>query len=250
MPEAPANESLMQAKPAAQGNSNNRIACIKIWCAAQKLLDTEFRLVKMALLQCTMHFHPIFLPRRILMFPNQDQISSAAKANFETQLGAVTEMVNKAFASIAQLVELNVNAAKTTLEKSSATAQQLLAAKDPQEFFAVSAAQTQPNAESAIAYSRNLASIASSAQAEFARAAEAQIAETTRKVTALIDDIAKNAPPGSENAIAMLKTTIANANAAYAQLKQTTDAMGANVSNAVNQFAQQAEKAAPRAPKK
>jgi phasin family protein len=187
------------------------------------------------------------------MFPNQDSISNAAKANFETQLAAVTELTNKAFASIAQLVELNVNAAKTTLEKSTATAQQLMAAKDPQEFMAVSAAQTQPNAESAIAYGRNLASIASAAQAEFARAAEAQIAETTRKVSALIDDIAKNAPPGSENAIAMLKASVANANAAYEQLtkttRQATDAMGANMNNVVSQFSQAAEKVTPR-PKK
>jgi len=187
------------------------------------------------------------------MFPNQDQISSTAKANFETQLAAVTELTNKAFASIAQLVELNVNAAKSTLEKSTAAAQQLMAAKDPQEFFSLSAAQSQPNAENAIAYSRNLASIASAAHAEFTRAAEAQIAETTRKVTALIDDIAKNAPPGSENAIAMLKASISNANAAYEQLtrttKQATDAMGANMSNAVSQFSQAAENVAARTKK-
>ena len=78
----------------------------------------------------------------------------------------------------------------------------------------------------------------------------AQIAETTRKVTALIDDIVKNAPPGSENAVAILKTAIANANAAYEQLKNTTrqasDTMGANVTNVVNQFSQAAEKATGR----
>ena len=186
------------------------------------------------------------------MFPNNDQISNAAKANFDQQIAAVTELTNKAFASIAQLVELNVNAAKASLEQSSATAQRLMAAKDPQEFFAVST-QNPPSAETAIAYSRNLASIASNAQAEFTRAAEAQIAETTRKVTALIEDIAKNAPPGSENAIAILKTAIANANAAYEQLTKTTrqaaDTMNANATNVVNQFSQAAEKASGRAKK-
>lgn len=68
------------------------------------------------------------------MFPNNDQLSNAAKANFDAQIAAITELTNKAFSSIAQLVELNVNAAKASLEQSTATAQRLMAAKDPQEF--------------------------------------------------------------------------------------------------------------------
>jgi phasin family protein len=218
------------------------------------------------MLHCTIDFPPalgqldvsalfssfISITRRIHMFPNQDQISNAAKANFDAQIAAITDLTNKALASVAQLVELNVNTARASLEQSTQTAQRLMAAKDPQEFFALST-QNPPNPETAIAYSRNLASIASTAQAEFARTAEAQIAETTRKVTALIDDIAKNAPPGSENAIAILKTAISNANAAYEQLtkttRQATDTMGANVTNAVNQFSQAAEQAAGRAKK-
>ena len=183
------------------------------------------------------------------MFPNNDQLSNASKATFDAQIASITELTNKAFSSIAQLVELNVNAAKASLEQSTATAQRLMAVKNPQEFFALST-QNPPSAETAIAYSRNLASIATAAQAEFNRTAEAQIAETTLKVTALIDDIAKNAPPGSGNAIAILKSAIANANAAYEQLKNTTrqasDTMGANVTNVVNQFSETAEKATGR----
>jgi phasin family protein len=193
--------------------------------------------------------HYVFHIKEIQMFSNNDQLSNAAKANMDAQVAAITDMTNKAFASIAQLVELNVNAAKASLEQSTATAQRLMAAKDPQEFFALST-QNPPSAETAIAYSRNLASIATAAQAEFSRTAEAQIAETTRKVTALIEDIAKNAPPGSENAIAVLETAITNANAAYEQLKNTTrqasDTMGANVTNVVNQFSEVAGKATGR----
>ena len=106
------------------------------------------------------------------MLPNTDQLSNAAKANFDSQLAAVTELTNKAFSSIAQLVELNVSAAKASLEQSTATAQRLMAAKDPKEFFALST-QNPPSAETAIAYSRNLAAIATAAQAEFSRTAEA-----------------------------------------------------------------------------
>ncbi len=187
------------------------------------------------------------------MFSNKDQFSTAAKIDFESQLAAVTALTNKAFESVAQLVDLSVSAAKASLEHSAAAAQQLLSAKDPQEFFALSAAQTQPNAEKVLAYNRNLASIASTTHAEFAKAAEAQIAETARKVGALVDEVAKNAPAGSENAIALLKSAIGNANASYEQLskstRQATEALEENMAKAVKQFSPVAEKITGRAKK-
>jgi phasin family protein len=187
------------------------------------------------------------------MFTTADQFSAATKANFEQQLATLTNLTNKAFASVAELVELNVSAAKASLENSTAAAQQLLSVKDAQEFFTLSAAQSQPNAEKVLAYSRNLASIASSTQAEFTKAAEAQIAEASRKVTELVDDIAKNAPAGSEKAVALLKTAIDNANASYAQLtknaKQASDALEENLNKVAKQFTQATEKATKAAKK-
>ena len=139
------------------------------------------------------------------------------------------------------------------MEESTINAKQLLSAKDPQEFMALSASQSKPSAEKALAYSRHVAGIASSVQAEFTRAAEAQIAETSRKVAALVDDVSKNAPAGSENVITMMKSVISNANAGFEQLNKTTkqavQTMEANVNSATAQFAQAAEKATTRAKK-
>jgi phasin family protein len=187
------------------------------------------------------------------MFTTADQFSAVTKANFEQQLAALTSLTNKAFESVAQLVDLNVSAAKASLENSTAAAQQLLSVKDAQEFFTLSAAQSQPNAEKVLAYGKSLATIASTTQAEFTKAAEAQIAEASKKVTALVDDIAKNAPPGSEKAVAILKTAIDNANASYAQLtknaKQAADAIEENLTKAAKQFTQAAEKTTKAAKK-
>lgn len=175
-----------------------------------------------------------------------EQFSAATKANFEAQLAMLSTLTAKAFEGVEKVIELNVNAARASLEESSATARQLLSARDPQEFFSLSAAQAQPTAEKAIAYGRHLAGIASSTQAEFAKAAESQIAETTRKVNTLIDEVTKNAPAGSENAVAILKSMIGNANAGYEQLtktaKQAVETIEANVANATSQFTQAAEK--------
>lgn len=181
------------------------------------------------------------------MFPMSEQLSAATKSQIESQLATFNTLTAKAFDSIEKIIELNVNATKASIDESSSAARQLLAAKDPQEFFALTAAQTQPNAEKALAYTRHLAGIASSTQTEFVKAAEAQIAENSRKVSALVDELAKNAPAGSENAIAAFKAILGNANAGYEQFSKTTkqavETIEANVNNATTQFTQAATQA-------
>lgn len=188
------------------------------------------------------------------MFALPEQFSAASKANFEAQLAMMTELTNKAFEGVEKMIDLNLNVAKTSLEESNAAAKQFLAAKDAQEWLSLAAAQAQPNAEKALAYGRHLATIASGVQAEFSKAAEAQIAETSRKVLELVEEISKNAPAGSENAVALVKSAIGNANAGYEQLTKTTkqavEALEANLNNAVSQFTPAAPKAAVRPAKK
>ena len=188
------------------------------------------------------------------MFAIPEQFSNATKANFESQFAIFSSLTAKAFEGMEKLVELNITAAKASLEESSAATRQLLSAKDPQEFFALTAAQAQPTAEKALSYSRQVAAIAAGTQAEFTAAAEQQIAETNRKVVSLVDEVTKNAPAGSENVVAALKASIGNANAGYEQLqktsKQAVQAMETNVNAAVSQFTQAAQNVAPKAGKK
>jgi phasin family protein len=184
------------------------------------------------------------------MFSFQETLSAATKTTLESQLALISSLTNKTFESFEKMVDLNINVAKASLEESAANVQQLLAAKDVQEFFSLSAAQAQPNTEKALAYARHLASIASSAQAEFTKAAETQIAETNRKVIALVEEVSKNAPAGSENAIAFVKSAIGNANAGYEQLskstKQAVETLEGNMNAAANQLSQAATKATSR----
>jgi len=150
---------------------------------------------------------------------------------------------------VEKFVDLNLTAAKASLEESSIATKQLLSAKDPQEFFSLASAQAQPTAEKTIAYGRHLANIAQSTSAEFSKAAETQIAETNRKVISLVEEVSKNAPAGSENAVALFKSAIGNANAGYEQFsktaKQAAESIESNVAQAVNQFSAAAAKVAP-----
>jgi phasin family protein len=184
------------------------------------------------------------------MFTVPEQFSGIARANLESQLAVFTTLTSKAFESMEKVVDLNLNAAKASLEDSANVVQQILSAKDVQEALALTAAQTQPTAAKALAYSRQLAGIATSAQSEFVRAAEEQFTEASRRVSELVDDVSRNAPAGSENVIAIVKSAIGNANAGYEQFskstKQAAEVMEANMNSAVTQFAQVAEKAATR----
>jgi phasin family protein len=178
-----------------------------------------------------------------------EQFSNATKANLEAQFAIFSTLTNKAFEGVEKFVDLNLTAAKASLEESSVTTKQLLAAKDPQEFFSLTAAQAQPTAEKALAYGRHLATIASGTQAEFSKAAEIQIAETNRKVISLVDEVSKNAPAGTENAVALFKSAIGNATAGYEQFtktaKQVAESFESNLASAVNQFQAAAAKVSP-----
>lgn len=175
------------------------------------------------------------------MFPIQDQISVATKSNFEANLALYTSLTNKALESVEKLINLNITAVRASMEESSATTRQILAAKDPQEVISLLTAQTKPNYEKAIAYGSHLANIASSTQAEFTKAAETQIAQVSRKVTELIEEAARNAPAGSEGMVAVVKTAMGNASNGYEQFtktaKQAVEALEANLT-VVSQAAQ------------
>jgi phasin family protein len=185
------------------------------------------------------------------MFSFQEQFSAATKSNLEAQVALMTAFTSKAFESVEKIIDLNMNVAKASLEESATNVQQLLAAKDPQEFFSLSASQAQPNAEKALSYGRHLSAIVSSTQAELTKAAEAQIAENNRKVISLVEEVSKNAPAGTENAVAFFKSALGSASSGYEQLTKTTkqavEAFETNLNSATTQFAQAATKTTSRA---
>lgn len=179
-----------------------------------------------------------------------EQFSAATKANLDAQLAILSTLTSKAFESVEKVVELNLAAAKASFEESNATVKQLISAKDPQDFFSLTAAQAQPNANKATEYVRHLASIISSVQTELTKTTEAHVADTNRKVVALAEEISKNAPAGSENFVALFKSAIGNANASYEQInkstKQAVEVLEANL----NQISQATTKGTSRSSKK
>jgi phasin family protein len=182
-----------------------------------------------------------------------EQFAAVQKANFEALFG----LTNKAFEGIEKLVELNLQVVKSTLAESQENVQRALSVKDAQEFLAVQASLTQPIAEKVLSYGRHVYEIASATQAEFSRVAEAQYEEQNRKVQAFVDNMGKNAPAGSETAVAVMKSAITAANTTYETVhKATKQAVEIAESNfnaaatAATKAAQQAASQASRATRK
>ncbi|QNK71686.1 phasin family protein [Variovorax sp. PAMC26660] len=172
-----------------------------------------------------------------------DQILAAQKANLETLFGLTT----KAFEGVEKLVELNVTASKAALSEAAGTAQAALSVKDAQELLTLQASLFQPLAEKTAAYSRHLYDIAQGTSAEFSKAFEAKAAEAQQAFVGLVDSASKNAPAGSETAVAVLKSAVAAANNAFESVqkavKQASDVAEANF-NAVSTQAVAAAKTA------
>src|SRR6476469_1067786 len=134
-----------------------------------------------------------------------EQVLASQKASVETLFGLTT----KAFEGVEKLVELNVTASKAALAEAAGTTQSILTVKDAQELLALQASMFQPLAEKTAAYSRHLYDIAAGAGAEFGKTFEVQAADAQKKFMAVVDNAARNAPAGSETAVAVFKSAVA-----------------------------------------
>ena len=157
-----------------------------------------------------------------------EQIIAAQKSNLDTLFG----LTAKAFEGVEKLVELNLQVAKAAMGEAAESTQAALSAKDAQELLALQTSLLQPAAEKAAAYSRHLYDIATATTAEMSKAAEATAADAQKKFMSVVDTAVKNAPAGSENAVALVKSAVAAANNAYESVhkasKQAVEVAEAN----------------------
>lgn len=145
-----------------------------------------------------------------------EQLAAAHKANIDTLFG----LTRQALEGVEKLVELNLEATRAALRDAADNAQALLSAKDVQELLQRQAALIQPLAEKAIAYSRQLAEIAARTGGAFAQAAEDQAAQAQHKVQAVVENLSRNAPAGTEPAVQVLRNVVNAATTAMETVQQ------------------------------
>jgi phasin family protein len=181
------------------------------------------------------------------MFFNTERYTSMSKAFFESQLDAFTAVAGIALDGTEKTFTLNMAVARAASDDSLAAVQELLAAKDPQAILSVTTKFLKPNVDKISAYNQHLTEIASAARSEFTKCADTQVAEVQSNVWELVDTIEKNAPEGSEKAIASLKSVVAKGNEGYEKMtsaaKHAIEETDEHVSKASHKFADDVKKA-------
>jgi phasin family protein len=148
-----------------------------------------------------------------------DQLTASQKANAVT-LFALT---NQTFEGFQKLIELNIQVVRSALAESEAYWREALSCKTPEEFLAWRTNLMQPAAERALSYSRQLADIGSSAYAEWGNAVRMQYDHHTSAAQTLVENVARNAPAGTEVATAMLQSVFSTANNACDTARKATE---------------------------
>lgn len=147
-----------------------------------------------------------------------EQIAASQKANVDAAYGLAAKLAE----GVQKLAELNLKTIQSTLAETQQNVLKAFSVKDPQEWFALQAALVAPATEKVQAYSRQLFEIVSATQGELAQIAQTQYEAYNLRVQTLVEDVAKNAPAGSEAAIAGWKQAIGATQTLIETLQKTS----------------------------
>ena len=144
-----------------------------------------------------------------MSFFDSEKLQASQKANLEL----LQQLNSKVLKGFEQVTSLQINTLRTISEESFSNVSKLVDARDPQTFTSVLATIAHPaqQAERVLEYGRQVYDLVSSLQADLAKLGESQVARNTQQVQELVEEIAKNAPAGSESAVAVLKSAVETA---------------------------------------
>ena len=166
------------------------------------------------------------------MYVTPEQIQAASKANME----ALLAVANAQFAAFEKLATINATAVKSAFEDSIANTRALIGAKDVQEPSACRAPSPSPPSRRPSPTRRACTKSPPKPTASCRRLPSAASSEWNENFVSLLDKVSKNAPAGSDVAVAAVKSMMAAANSAYDNLnkvaKQATEIAEANVAAA------------------
>jgi len=165
-------------------------------------------------------------------------ISPQIYANQKASLDKFLAVQGTFFDGFEKLVDLNLKVIKASLEEVAQKSQEAIEVKDVQDAVAFTTNLVQPSAEKALAYSKHVYDIVSGVQTSLSQLTEEQIAQGQQQVSDAIDQFSKNAPSGSEGAVALMKSSLATATSAYESVskaaKQASQTAESNISAATD----------------
>ena len=156
--------------------------------------------------------------------PNE-QLAAWQKAALESTL----TYAQASIASAEQLLKLNLDAARHSLEQAGKNTRELLSISDPQELLQLRSKIAQANMQQTASYAQNIYEIVSQTQALLTKLNEEQFSRLNQEAAAGAGQLSKGTP-GAEAASATVKSTLA-----------ATNAMMDNLNRATKQFAELSE---------
>jgi phasin family protein len=156
-------------------------------------------------------------PYRSFIMLTPEQVAVMRQANLDMLFG----LGNKVVEGVGKLAELNMQVTRSALADTLDLAQKALSVKEPQDWLAMQDGLAAPTAEKMESYNRQLFDIVLSTQVEFAKVAQMQCEAYGRQMQSVVEDVARNAPAGSEPAVAALDSAIKAANTLVETVRKT-----------------------------
>lgn len=158
----------------------------------------------------------------------QQQLASVQQQNLTNLVSAQTHIFN----GFEQLINLNVQLFKSSLDDIAAKSQKVSGLTDVQQAASFATELSKPSAEQVLNYGKSVFDIVSKVQKEITQLAEKQIVDSQAQAAEFVEQFAKSAPAGSESAVAMIKSSLVAANnATDTVLKASRQAAELNEAN-------------------
>lgn len=142
-------------------------------------------------------------------------VSEQLIATNKAQLDNAVEVANIAAVGAERLIELQTQTAKTVFSEFTQHLKSSANVKDFREWTELQTRAAQPVVDRATGYARDLYAVVSDTTTSFGKLVETQVGDLRRTVVNALDQLAKNAPAGSETTISIAKSAIAAANQAF-----------------------------------
>lgn len=157
------------------------------------------------------------------MVQMNDQLVALNRAQLETAL----KFAEIGSEGIEKLVDLQFRTAKSAFADGVKAAKQLGAFKDAAELSTFTGSLSQPAWEKAQAYAKSVYEVASATHAQMTSLLEQQLGELNKNVEGVLEGALKNAPAGSEGAVAAVKSVVQSASAVCESMLKAAKQMAA-----------------------
>ncbi len=166
------------------------------------------------------------------MSATQQSLQASQKALLDNVLAMQESM----FAGFEKLVDLNLKATKSALDGAAEKSKAAIELKDAQEVLAFTSSLVSP--EKLASYGKEVYDILIGVQGDISKLTEGHLAQGQQQVAEAVEQFARNAPTGSEGAVALLKSSLATATNAYESAakaaRQAASAAESNLQAATN----------------